>query len=229
MNQDSRGLAGKTLSGFLGLVAVLGLLIFVPAGSVTFLEGWAYLCIFALSAGLITVYLWKSDPKLLERRVNAGPGAEREWSQKLIQLFASIAFVGVIALPALDHRFGWSQVPPPIVIVGDMLVALGFIFIFLVFRENTFAAATIEVAPEQKVITTGPYAVVRHPMYISAFMMLFGTPLALGSWVGLLMVIPFTLIIIFRLLDEERFLSQNLNGYREYCGNVRFRLLPFVW
>ena len=183
----------------------------------------------ALSAALITSYLWKRDPGLLARRVNAGPTAETEKSQRVIQLCASIAFIGVFVLSGLDHRFKWSHAPTPLVIAGDILVALGFLVIFLVFRENTFAAATIEVADEQAVITTGPYALVRHPMYSGALIMLAGTPLALGSWWGLLMLIPFTAIIIWRLLDEEMLLAVELRGYREYRQAVRFRLVPFVW
>lgn len=137
--------------------------------------------------------------------------------------------MAIYVLSALDHRFEWSNIPLFIVIVGDILVALGFFFVFLVFRENTFTAATIEVAVDQEVITTGPYALVRHPMYVSALIMLFGTPLALGSWWGLLTLIPMTLLIVLRSLDEERFLFENLKGYREYCQKVRFRLIPLVW
>jgi protein-S-isoprenylcysteine O-methyltransferase Ste14 len=229
MSKDSKNLAWKTLSGFVGLVVILGLVIFVSDWSLKYWEGWIFLCIFSLSSALITVYLWKKDRKLLERRVNAGPGAEKENSQKIIQVFASITFIAVIALPVFDHRLGWSDVPHYMVILGDIIVASGFFLIFLVFRENTFTAATIEVASDQVVITTGPYALVRHPMYTSALIMLFGTPLALGSLWGLFTLIPITLIIIWRLLDEERFLSKNLEGYKEYCQKVRFRLVPFIW
>lgn len=132
-------------------------------------------------------------------------------------------------LPSLDHRLSWSDVPLSVVIVGDVLVALGFLTIFIVFKENTFTAATIVLAPDQKVISTGPYAIVRHPMYSGALVMLFGTPLALGSWWGLLMFIPMIFIITWRLLAEEKFLSQSLSGYNEYCQKVRYRLVPFIW
>jgi protein-S-isoprenylcysteine O-methyltransferase Ste14 len=135
----------------------------------------------------------------------------------------------MIILPALDHRFAWSDIPPFLVISGDILIALGFLVIFFVFKENTFTAAVIEVAVDQKVISTGLYALIRHPMYAGALIMLLGTPLALGSWWGLLMFIPFTLIIVWRLLDEEKFLSKYLGGYSEYKKRVRYRLVPFVW
>ena len=222
-------LASKTIIGFAKFVIGLGLFLFVPAGTLGFWQAWVYAFVFVASAALITAYLWKKDPKLLERRVRAGAAAEKEKSQQLIQLLAALAFVGVIALPSLDHRFSWSDVPLPVVIAGEVLVALGFLIVFMVFKENTFAAATIDVAPEQRVISTGPYAIVRHPMYSGALVMLFATALALGSWWGLLMFIPMTAIIAWRLLNEERFLADNLSGYQEYCRKVRYRLGPLIW
>ena len=219
----------KTLLGFVELIAIIGLFIFAPAGSFNFWQAWVYSIIFFMSSATITAYLWKRDPELLARRVEAGPVEEKEKTQKIIQVFASLLFISILIVPSLDHRFGWSNVPLYIVIIGDILVVLGFFLVFLVFKENTFAAATIEIATDQKVITTGPYSMVRHPMYSSALIMLFGTPLALGSWWGLLVFIPFTLIIILRLLDEEKFLSKNLTGYNEYCQKVRYRLIPFLW
>ena len=222
-------LARKTIRGFAQLIIGLGILLFAPAWTLNFWQAWVFLFVFAASAALITVYLWKKDPNLLERRVKAGPGAEREKSQRLIQLFASVAFIGMILLPALDHRFSWSDIPLFLVIAGDILIALGFLVIFFVFKENTFTAAVIEVAADQKVISTGPYALIRHPMYAGALILLLGTPLALGSWWGLLMFIPFAVIIVWRLLDEERFLSKYLAGYSEYKKKVRYRLIPFVW
>jgi protein-S-isoprenylcysteine O-methyltransferase Ste14 len=132
-------------------------------------------------------------------------------------------------LPSLDHRFSWSAVPLLAVVVGDALTALGFFIVFRVFKENSFTAATIEVAPDQRVISTGPYAIVRHPMYSGALVMLVGTPLALGSWWGLLMSVLMIFAIAWRALDEERFLRKNLSGYAEYCQIVRYRLVPFVW
>jgi protein-S-isoprenylcysteine O-methyltransferase Ste14 len=137
--------------------------------------------------------------------------------------------MGAMILPSLDHRLSWSAVPLPIVVTGDALVALGFLIVFLVFKENTFTAATIAVAPDQKVVSTGPYAVVRHPMYSGALVMLFGTPLALGSWWGLVMFIPMIFTIAWRARDEERFLLKNLSGYEQYWQTVRYRLVPFVW
>jgi protein-S-isoprenylcysteine O-methyltransferase Ste14 len=222
-------LAGKTLLGFTQLIAVLAFLLLAPAWTLDYRQAWVYLLVFAASSALITAYLWKKDSKLLERRTNAGPRAENEKKQKLIQLLASCAFAGAMILPSLDHRFSWSAVPLPVVVAGDVLAALGFLIVFLVFKENTFAAATIATTPDQRVVSTGPYALVRHPMYSGALVMLFGTPLALGSWWGLLMFIPMIFIIAWRACDEERFLFKNLSGYEAYCQKVRYRLVPLVW
>lgn len=144
-------------------------------------------------------------------------------------LFASIAFIALLVVPALDYRFGWSAAPLPVVIAGDVFVAVGLYFIFLVYRENTFTSATIEVAENQRVISTGPYALVRHPMYASALLYLIGTPLALGSYWGLLAVVFMLPVLIWRLFDEKKFLANNLPGYVEYQNKVRYRLVPNVW
>jgi protein-S-isoprenylcysteine O-methyltransferase Ste14 len=224
-----KSLAGRTILGFTQLIVLMGAALFVPAWTLNFWQGWVYLSIFAVASALITAYLWKYDRKLLESRVKAGPRAEMEKSQKLIQLLASLAFIGTLVLPSLDRRYLWSHVPLVFVIVGGALVTFGFLAVFIVYKENTFTSATIEVAPNQRVISTGPYGVVRHPMYAGALVMLFATPLALGSWWGLVMFIPMTLVVVLRLLDEERFLQKSLPGYTEYCERIRFRLVPHIW
>ena len=165
----------------------------------------------------------------MERRVNAGPAAEKETSQKIIQLFASLSFIAIFVVSAIDHRFGWSAVPVSVVVLGDVLIALGFYAVFLVLRENTYAAGTIEVEQGQQVISTGPYALVRHPMYAGALIMLLGIPLALGSWWGLLTIVPMALALVWRILDEEAFLRKNLPGYAEYRAQVKYRLVPLIW
>lgn len=219
----------KAFAGLLQLLIVLASTIFLPAWTLDYWQAWIFLAVFSASVLAITVYLMRNDPKLLERRVNAGPGAEQEKSQNIIQALAALAFVAMFVVSALDHRFAWSTVPPYLTALGDLLVVLGFFFVFLVFKENTFASGTIEVGAEQRVITTGPYALVRHPMYVGALVMLAGVPLALGSLWGLLAIIPMTLVIVWRLLDEEKFLAKNLAGYSEYESKVKYRLLPLIW
>ena len=161
--------------------------------------------------------------------MRGGPTAEVRPSQKIIMLFLSVGFIALIVLPAVDHRFGWSQLPPIVAIVGNLLVVTGFYLIALVYRENTFTAATIQIAENQKVVSTGPYAIVRHPMYASALIYLFGTPLALGSYWGLIVFLAIIPFLIWRILDEEKVLAQELPGYTEYQRRVRYRLLPSIW
>jgi protein-S-isoprenylcysteine O-methyltransferase Ste14 len=219
----------KAWLALVALAVVMGLLLFVPAGTIAYAEAWVYLAIFFGASAITTVDLMKRDPALLERRMSGGPTAERRAAQQVIMAFTSAGFIGLLVIPALDHRFGWSHVPIGVVVVGDLLVAVGFALIVRVYRENTYTSATIEVTEDQQVISTGPYSIVRHPMYASALLYLVGTPLALGSYWGL---VPFVVILpflIWRLFDEEHFLAESLPGYAGYQRKVRHRLIPFVW
>lgn len=219
----------KAFAGILELFVILGLTIFLPAWTFDYWQAWIVVAVFFGCTLAVTVYLMKNDPKLLERRVKAGVGAEQERSQNIIQAFAAVAFIALFAVSALDHRFAWSSMPPYLTALGDILIVLGFYLVFLVFKENTFASGTIEVGAEQKVIATGPYALVRHPMYVGALVMLVGVPLALGSLWGLVAMVPMTIVLVARLLEEERFLALNLAGYSEYQSKVRYHLLPLIW
>jgi protein-S-isoprenylcysteine O-methyltransferase Ste14 len=207
----------------------MGLLLLVPARTVHYWEAWMYLSIFFAASALTTAFLMRRDPALLERRMRGGPTAEKRPVERLIMAFTSIGFIALLVVPALDHRFGWSDVPVLAVAAGDALVAVGFYCIFLVYRENTFTSATIEVAQGQTVVSTGPYAIVRHPMYASALVYLVGTPLALGSYWGLLPLVAMLPFLIWRLFDEEKFLAEHLPGYLEYQKKVTHRLVPGIW
>jgi protein-S-isoprenylcysteine O-methyltransferase Ste14 len=229
MDKGTTDLTKKALFGLTKLVIVLGVLLFVSAGSLYFWEAWFFLFTFSIAVLAITLYLLKNDMKLIEGRLKAGPSAEKEKKQKIIQTFASLFFILIIVVPALDHRFHWSDVPIQLVLVGDIFVLLGLLIVFLVFKENSYAAGVIEVSKEQKVISTGPYAIVRHPMYTGALLMLCFIPFALGSWWGVVFVFPMVVGIVLRLLDEENFLLKNLVGYKEYRQKTRYRLVPFVW
>jgi protein-S-isoprenylcysteine O-methyltransferase Ste14 len=222
-------LISKTITGFLFLMFMLGLAVFIPAGSLSYWQAWVYLAVWALCVILITAYLIKNDQTLLAGRVKAGPGSETQRSQQIIQSLASLFFISLFIVPGLDFRFHWSDVLPALSLIADGCVVLGFLIVFMVFKENSFTRGTIEVSAEQKVITSGPYRMVRHPMYAGALFMLTFTPLALGSLVAIPLALPMILIIAVRLLDEERFLTNNLAGYREYCQKVRYHLIPFVW
>jgi len=215
--------------GLAFLAVVMGLTIFLAAGTVRYWEAWIYLFLFFGLSAVITLDLIRRDPALLERRLKAGPVAEPRPLQRVIMLGASLGFIGLLVVPALDFRFNWSAVPLGVIILGNVLFVIGFGFIGRVYRENTYTAATIEVAEGQRVITTGPYAVVRHPMYASATLYVIGTPLALGSYWGLLAVAFMVPFLLWRLVDEERVLVRELPGYVEYRERVRYRLVPYLW
>jgi protein-S-isoprenylcysteine O-methyltransferase Ste14 len=222
-------LATRAFLALIALAVGMGALLFVPAGTVDYWHAWVYLAVFVGASAFTTVDVAKRDPALLERRMRGGPTAEKDATQRVIMVLASLGFIALLVVPAFDHRFHWSVVPLPGVLVGDLLVVIGFYFIVLVYRENTFTAATIEVAPGQTVVSTGPYAIGRHPMYASALLYLVGTPLALGSYRGLLAFVGMVLVLIWRLLEEERMLARDLPGYAEYQTRVRYRLVPYVW
>jgi protein-S-isoprenylcysteine O-methyltransferase Ste14 len=224
-----KNLNAKAWLALAGLAVVMGLLLFVPAGTIHYWQAWVYLSIFTGASVLTTLYLIRKDPALLERRMSGGPTAEKRPTHRFIMLCTSIGFIALLVVPAFDHRFGWSNVPLCVVLVGDLLVAVGFALIFRVYRENTFSSATIEVIEGQQIISTGPYAIVRHPMYASAFLYLIGTPLALGSYWGLLPIAAMMPFLIWRLFDEERLLAAELPGYSDYQKKVRFRLVPRIW
>ncbi len=219
----------KSILGFLFLVFVLALTLFLSAGTLGFWQAWIYLAVFSVCVILITLYLAKYDPRLLASRVQAGPTAETQRSQQIIQSLASLFFIALFIIPGLDFRFHWSYVPPALSLIADLIVALSLFIVFLVFRENTYTSATVEVVKEQTVVSSGPYGLVRHPMYAGAFLLLLFTPLALGSWVGVPFALPVMAVIVIRLLEEEKFLSATLKGYAEYRQKVRYRLIPFVW
>ena len=213
----------------LQLPLIVGALVFLPAWTFDYVQAWLFTAVFFACSLAITVYLAIKDPKLLERRMRAGPGAETEPSQKLIMAVALLAVGALPVVSAIDHRLAWSQVPPSIVMCGDLLIIIAYLGFYFVFRENTYGAATIQVAEGQKVISTGPYALVRHPMYSCALVMLLAIPLALGSWWGLLMLVPALAVLVWRLLEEERFLAKNLLGYADYMRTTPHRLVPGMW
>jgi protein-S-isoprenylcysteine O-methyltransferase Ste14 len=209
--------------------AVLAALILGGAGTIDYWQGWLFFAVFEICSIATGLYFAVHDPTLVERRMAVGPTAEQETSQKIIMTLALIGFVVLIALPALDRRFGWSPVPASVVILGNVLAVAGFAICFRVMQVNSYSASTIQVFEGQQVVSIGPYALVRHPMYSGAVILVLGTPLALGSWWGLLAAALFLPVLAWRLIDEERYLAQRLPGYADYMRKVRHRLLPQIW
>jgi protein-S-isoprenylcysteine O-methyltransferase Ste14 len=222
-------LPARALAGFIFLFVIVAGVLFGAAGTLHDQRAWVTLAMFFGCAGGITVWLWSHDKALLERRLKAGPGSESDPVQNVIQGLAGLVFLATFAVPGLDRRFGWSHAPLAVSIVGDGMIAIGFLIVFLTFRENTYTAGVIEVAEGQRVIDSGPYAIVRHPMYAGALVMTGGIPLALGSWWGLIPAALLVPVIAWRLISEEAFLAANLAGYADYRGRVRYRLAPLLW
>jgi protein-S-isoprenylcysteine O-methyltransferase Ste14 len=225
--KDGDGMARKALLMFTAALVVIFLFLFVPAGTLDYWQAWIFMAVLFVPVIFVGTYLLKNDPEFLKRRFQF---SERMKSQKRIIRISQIVFFIGLLVPGLDYRFGWSHVPVPLVLLADVLVFLGYVLVFLVFRENSYASRIIEISKGQKVISTGPYAVVRHPMYLGSILMYLSMPIALGSYVALLFFAPVIFaILFFRIGDEEKLLRKSLKGYKEYCKKVRFRLLPGIW
>jgi protein-S-isoprenylcysteine O-methyltransferase Ste14 len=210
-----------------GLVAFAALL-FLPAGTFDYWQAWAFLAVFSI-ASLSSVYVLKKDPAALERRMHAGPAAETRTVQKVVAAGVHVLVAALLVFSALDHRFGWSPVPAAVSLIGDTLVAIGLGITIFTVVQNRYAAASVTVEASQKVVSTGLYGLVRHPMYLGATIMMAGIPLALDSWWGLAVLIPCLFGVAVRVRDEEKMLTNELNGYREYTQKVHHRLVPYVW
>ena len=219
----------STLSTFLIGAVILGIILFLPAWTLAYWQAWVFIVVFMVSVTFIGVYLSVKDPALLERRKQVGPAAEQSTAQKIIMSTALVSILGMLIFCALDHRFGWAPAPLAVSLIGDALVALGLMINLLVFKENSFGAANIQTEAGQKVISTGPYALVRHPMYGGVLVMMAGVPLALGSFWGLLILAIAVPMLAWRILDEEKLLKKDLPGYGDYLQKVRYRLVPYLW
>jgi len=214
-----------------GLVelVVFGSMLFFPAGTFDYWQAWVFLAVVVLAAWIPTIYLQRKNPVVLERRMRGGPAAETRTAQKVVIAGLYLSLAAMVVVSVLDHRFGWSPVPTAICLVGDVLVAVGLGVVVLVIIQNSYAAATVQVEAGQKVVSTGLYGLVRHPMYTGNVIMMVGIPLALGSYWGLVFVVPGLIVLALRIRDEEELLKEDLDGYRDYTRNVRYRLVPHVW
>ena len=215
-------------TSIMGLGAFL-LLVFLPAGTFDYWRGWAFIAVFAIATMVPSVYLAVTNPAALQRRMQAGPAAETRPLQKAIITIAFLAMAAMIVVSALDYRFGWSSVPAAASVVGDVLVGVGLLIAMITTIQNGYAAANVKVESEQKVVSTGVYSVVRHPMYFGNVVLMIGTPLALGSYWGLVFLIPGLAVLATRIHDEEKLLALELTGYHEYVQRVHYRLVPGVW
>jgi protein-S-isoprenylcysteine O-methyltransferase Ste14 len=210
------------------ILVFLGLLLFLTAGSLQYTEAWIYIFVVFVPAIFVITYFYKKDPNFIGSRILKR--REKEQMHRSIQNIFSIVFLIGLLIPGFDFRFGWSNVPMSVVIISDILVFMGYMIIARVMEENRYASAIIEISKEQKIIKTGPYKIVRHPMYTGGLIFILFTPLALGSYWAL---IPFSIItvlpLILRIINEEKLLTANLPEYSEYCKKTKYRLIPFVW
>lgn len=227
MTKDERkNLVKKMVIRFSFFPVFLFLLTLLPAGTLNYWQVYVYCFFLLVPMVFVLFYFMKRDPQFLERRTRA---KEREEAQKRLQVIFSLIFISGFIISGLDKRFGWSDVSIYISLSADFLMLMGYLLMFFVFKQNSYASRIVEVESDQKVISTGLYGIVRHPMYISVLIMFIPVPIALGSWWGLIpmAVIPFALVL--RILNEEDVLKRELPGYREYCQKTRYRLVPFVW
>lgn len=219
----------QTFGTFLFGMFLLGLLLFLPAWTFNYWQAWVFIVVFMICVSGIGLYLAVKDPALLERRKKVGPTKEQSPGQKIAISVGFLALLGVFVFSALSHRFGWSAVAAYVSLAGDLLVALGLFINLLVFKENTYGGATVETTINQTVISTGLYALIRHPMYAGVLVMIIGIPLALDAWWSLAIFVVATPALVWRIIDEERLLKKDLPGYVEYVQKVRYRLIPYIW
>ncbi len=228
---SKRRLLVRMLAAFMLILIVYGGILFIPAGTLRFWQAWAYLSVLIIPTFSGYCYIYRVDPQLLERRLRQ---KEQVREQKLLMRWAKPLFLAVFAVPGLDYRFGWSKtllggVPLWLTVVSDAMALAAILFVVWCFSFNRFAGRTIQIETEQKVITTGPYRFVRHPMYAgSAILMLF-TPLALGSWIAMPTFVLWAPFYAVRILNEEKVLREQLPGYTEYCQRTCYRMIPMVW
>ena len=226
MTQETKKLKIQIIAKFASAPVVMGLFFCLPAGTINYWQAWLYIVVLCIPMLFVVFYFLKHDPELLRRRSQFN---EKETEQKILMKFMSLYFILVFLIPGFDFRYQWSNVPPELVIIANIFVLLSYMIVVLVLKENSYASRIIEVEKGQKVISTGPYAIVRHPMYSGVLLMLIFTPFALGSYWQLLALTPVPILIALRLLNEEKVLKRDLEGYEEYCKKMKYRLIPFIW
>jgi protein-S-isoprenylcysteine O-methyltransferase Ste14 len=221
-------LLNVAFAGLIQLIAIAALL-FIPAGTVHYWQAWVLLAVIAATAFIPSIYLQISDPAAMQRRMRGGPIAEGRTVQKIVMAGLYLALAATCIVSSLDHRFGWSTVPTALCLLGAALVGAGLVMTALVVKQNSYASSTVQVETDQQVISTGLYGHVRHPMYTANTLILTGLPLTLGSYWGLVFLIPGVLVLASRIVDEEKLLVDELPGYHHYTQQVRHRLVPGMW
>lgn len=223
---SNRKLIQMAYARILMAVVGLGIMFFWPAGTLAYWQAWVYMAVLFIPMFFLIHYLAKNDPGLLERRMKA---REKESKQKGFVILASILILIAFILPGLDVRFGWSNVPALVSLAAAAIVGISYYLFILVLKANSFAARTVETEEQQTVATSGPYAVVRHPMYLAISLLYVFSPLALGSWWAMIPTVFLPLVLVGRIKNEEEVLMRELKGYSEYVQKTRYRLFPGIW
>jgi protein-S-isoprenylcysteine O-methyltransferase Ste14 len=221
-----RQLIIKSLTRFISGILIISALLFVPAGSIEFWNAWIFMGVLFIPMLFVIVYLIFRDPELLFKRLNTN---EKEKTQKKVVLLTSIIFLSAFIISGLDYRFHWSTIPFQIVILSAIIVLIGYILFFIVMRQNSYASRVVEIQEKQKVIDTGLYRIVRHPMYSGAILIFMFMPLVLGSFYALIPLIIFPFQMRTRMKNEEQLLENELDGYIEYKKKIKYKIIPFVW
>ena len=216
----------SALVKFIFGIVLVCLLIFLPAGTLSYINGWLFIGLLFVPMLFFGIYLYIKNPKLLERRLNS---KEKVGTQKLVVLMSALLFIGGFIVCGLDYRYGWSSIPNYVVIISSFVLLLGYGLYVEVMRENEYLLRTIEVEKEQKLIDTGLYGLVRHPMYLSVILLFLSFPLVLGSLYGFYIFLLFPLVLIIRLHSEEKILVKELKGYSKYKLRVKYKLIPYIW
>lgn len=205
---------------------MVGVLLFLPAGTFDYWNAWLFIALLFIPMFILGVALVVKSPELLEKRLHS---REKEAEQSIVVLLSFIMFLGGFVACALDFRFEWSKMPIAVVIAASVILLISYGLYAEVMRENAFLSRTVEIQEEQKVVDTGLYGIVRHPMYFSTTLLFLSIPLVLGSWIGFIIFLIYPMILVKRIKNEEKILEEGLKGYREYKDKVRYRMIPFVW
>lgn len=216
----------NALVKFVSGLAILGLLLFLPAGTLHFVGAWRFILILFIPMFMFGIVLFIKAPKLLEKRLNS---KESSNVQKKVIIFTALEFLCCFIIAGFDYRFGWSKLPLWLIVIACIIFIIGYGLYIEVMRENAYLSRTVEIQEDQKVISTGLYGIVRHPMYFAVVLLFWSMPLILGSYISFVVMLPFPLLLVSRIKDEEKILEEGLPGYKEYEQKVKYHLIPFVW
>lgn len=212
----------KFLLGFI----IIALLLFIPAGTLNYFNGWLFIALLFVPMFVVGIIMLYKSPELLKRRLNA---KEEENEQKIVLLVSGIMFLVAFALAGLNFRFGWFKLPQTVILIASIIFLLSYIMYGEVLKENMYLSRTVEVSENQKVVDSGLYGIVRHPMYTSTIFLFLSMPLILDSIFSFVIMLIYPIIIIFRIKNEEKVLENELKGYEEYKEKVKYRIIPYIW